>query len=140
MTMAIVASPSYLAVRPAVRTPQDLLNHNCITLRLPTLQSLLPWELRQGKRLFQVKVHGQLIFNDVYQIVEAALDGCGLGYVPSDLVEAAVAAGRLNWVLPAWHPTYPGLHVYYPSRRKSSRVVDLVIEALKARPSERSSQ
>jgi len=134
LTMAIVGAPAYLADRPAVRMPQDLLNHNCIALRLPTRQSLLPWELRQGKRLLQVKVSGQLIFNDVYQIVEAAVDGFGLGYVPQDMVEADVAAGRLAWVLPAWHPTYPGLHVYYPSRRKSSRVVDLVIEALKVNP------
>jgi len=132
MTIAIVGSPSYLKSRPVVKAPRDLTLHNCINLRLPTMNSLLPWELSKGRREVQVRVEGQLIFNNVYQMVEAALGGFGLAYVPKDLVEPHVEAGRLRWVLEDWFPTFVGHHVYYPSRRKSSRVVELVVDALKS--------
>ncbi|WP_233852982.1 LysR family transcriptional regulator [Paraburkholderia sp. HD33-4] len=132
MTMAIVGSPAYLKSRSATRTPHDLTLHNCINLRLPTRNSLLPWELSNGKRQLQVRVDGQLTFSNVYQMVDAALGGFGLVYVPKDLVESYVKSGRLEWVLEEWFPTFVGYHVYYPSRRKSSRAVGLVVNALKS--------
>jgi DNA-binding transcriptional LysR family regulator len=132
MTMAIVGSPEYLKSRPPAKTPHDLTLHNCINLRLPTLDSRLPWELCKGQRELQVRVGGQLTFNSVYQMIDAALAGFGLAYVPKDLVDAHVEAGRLSWVLADWFPTFVGHHVYYTSRRKSSRAVQLVVDALKA--------
>jgi DNA-binding transcriptional LysR family regulator len=131
MTMAIVGCPSYLESRPPAKTPQDLTLHNCINLRLPTRDSLLSWELRKGRRELQVRVDGQLTFNNVYQMVDAALAGFGLAYVPKDVVEDYVRGGRLCWVLEDWYPTFVGHHVYYASRRKSSRAVELVVDALK---------
>ncbi|PJX22229.1 LysR family transcriptional regulator [Advenella sp. S44] len=132
LTMAIVGSRAYFASKPAPQNPQELMLHNCINLRLPTRNSLLPWELRKGKRQLQVRVEGQLIFDNVYQITDAALDGFGLAYVPKDLVEPYVQTRQLSWALTDWFPTFTGLHVYYPSRRKSSRAVELVVETLKA--------
>lgn len=132
LSMTVVGSPDYLRNHPPVQKPQDLLQHNCISLRLPTMNSLLSWELKKGGRQHQLHVSGQLIFNNVYQILEAALEGFGLAYLPEELVKEHVADDRLCWVLPEWFPVYTGLHVYYPSRRKPSRAVELVIEALKA--------
>ncbi|GGD96506.1 LysR family transcriptional regulator [Caballeronia grimmiae] len=131
MTMAIVGSPDYLSTRPRAKAPTDLTLHNCINLRLPTRDSLLPWELSKGRRELQVRVEGQLTFNNVYQMLDAALCDFGLAYVPKDLAEPHVQAGRLAWVLDDWYPTFAGHHVYYPSRRKSSRAVELVVHALK---------
>ncbi|WP_019143343.1 LysR family transcriptional regulator [Noviherbaspirillum massiliense] len=132
MTLAIVGAPSYLETRAAPKTPQDLTRHNCINLWLPTRDALLPWELRKGRRELQVRVEGQLVFNNVYQMVDAALAGFGLAYVPKDLVAAHVSAGRLEWVLEDWHPTFTGFHIYYSSRRQPSRAAALVVAALKA--------
>jgi len=132
ITMAIVGAPAYLAGRTLPGTPQDLTRHNCINLRLPTRDALLPWELSKGRRELHVRVDGQLVFNNTYQMVDAALAGFGLAYVPKELVEGPVEAGRLNWVLEDWYPTFTGFHVYYSSRRQPSRAVSLVIEALKA--------
>lgn len=131
MTMAIAGSPDYLQTRPRAKAPADLTLHNCINLRLPTRDSLLPWELSKGRRELQVRVEGQLTFNNVYQMLDAALCGFGLAYMPKDLAEPHVQAGRLAWVLEDWFPTFVGHHVYYPSRRKSSRAVELVVNALK---------
>jgi DNA-binding transcriptional LysR family regulator len=131
MTLAIVGAPSYLKHHAPPKKPQDLTQHNCINLRLPTRDSLMPWELRKGRREMQVRVDGQLTFNNVYQMLDAALAGFGLAYVPKDLASPHVDAGRLAWVLEDWFPTFVGHHVYYPSRRQSSRAVTLVVEALK---------
>ncbi|KPC54427.1 LysR family transcriptional regulator [Amantichitinum ursilacus] len=131
LTMAIVGAPSYLATHAAPTTPQELMQHNCINLRLPTHESLMPWELSKDGRDVLVRVDGQLVLNTTYQMLDAALEGMGLAWLPQELVQAEVAAGRLAWVLPGWFPTYTGHHLYYTSRRQASRAVTLVIEALK---------
>jgi DNA-binding transcriptional LysR family regulator len=134
-TFAIIGAPAYLSAHPAPKTPQDLARHNCINLRVPTMDSLLPWELRKGRRHVEVRVGGQLVFNNIYQILAAAVEGFGLAYVPKTLAELAVKAGQLKWVMEDWFPTFIGHHAYYPTRRKSSMAVQLVIEALKTTPS-----
>jgi DNA-binding transcriptional LysR family regulator len=131
LRMAMVASPSYLHAHPAPQDPQDLAAHNCINLRLPTHGGCYPWELANGDRELQVRVQGQLTFNGTYPMLAAALDGCGVAYLPEDLVREHVVAGHLCWVLEAWFPTFPGLHIYYPSRRQSSRALTLVVDTLR---------
>jgi DNA-binding transcriptional LysR family regulator len=82
----------------------------------------------------QVRVEGQLSFNGAYEMLDAVLAGQGLAYVPSDLVDAHVAAGRLRCVLEDWYPAVAGLHVYYASRKQSSRAMKLVVDALRCQP------
>lgn len=48
------------------KTPRDLIEHDCINLRLPTRGGLYAWEFEKGKRKLNVHVDGQLIFNDTY--------------------------------------------------------------------------
>lgn len=131
-TLAVVGSPTYLQERSAPKAPSDLTAHNCINLRLPTKELLMPWELRKGKERIEVKVSGQLVFNNSYQMMDAALKGFGLAYLPKALVEADVEAGRLSWVLEDWYPTFTGHHAFYATRRQSSLTVRLVIAALRA--------
>jgi DNA-binding transcriptional LysR family regulator len=131
LAMAMVASPLYLEQRKKPLTPQDLMHHSCINLRLPTRDALMPWELRKGSREIQVRVSGQLVFNSTYQMLDAALEGFGIAYLPWELAQGHVAAGRLVRVLEDWSPTYLGFHLYYPSRRQASRAIALVVEALK---------
>ena len=129
--LAIVGSPAYLAKHPAPRQPKDLLHHNCITLRLPTRGGLYAWELKKGKKEIQVRVDGQFTFNGAYQMLNAAIDGAGLAFVPEDLAQHHVTAGRLQYVLEDWFPTFPGLHIFYPSRREYSRALAIVVDALR---------
>ncbi|MBN8753207.1 MULTISPECIES: LysR family transcriptional regulator [Variovorax] len=132
--MVIVGAPSYLAKHAAPKKPQDLLAHNCITLRLPTRGGLYAWELRKGKRELQVRVDGQLTCNGAYQMINAALDGAGLAFVPESMVRHHLAERRLQCVMGDWCPTFPGLHIFYASRRESSRAMAVVIDALRYRP------
>ncbi|MGB9108111.1 MAG: LysR substrate-binding domain-containing protein, partial [Telluria sp.] len=130
---AVVGSPGYLAARPRPITPQDLARHNCINLRLPTYGGLAPWEFALDGKPLQMQVEGQAIFNTTPQKLQAALDGAGLATLPDDMVEQHVAAGRLVRVLEDWCPTYPGYHLYYPSRRQASPAFALVVDALRWR-------
>jgi DNA-binding transcriptional LysR family regulator len=133
MRMAVVGTPSYFKMRPEPRKPQDLVSHNCITLRLPTHGGLYAWEFEKGGRDLRVRVDGQLTYNTTAQMLSAALAGLGLAYVPEGLVQPHVAKGRLKRVLEDWCPPYSGYHLYYPSRRQSSAAFTLLVEALRHR-------
>jgi DNA-binding transcriptional LysR family regulator len=127
----VVGSPDYFTRHPVPTTPQDLLAHNCITLRLATRGGLYTWPLVKGAQQQTVRVQGQLTFNGSYQILQAALDGAGLAFTPDYLARPHVQAGRLLSVLEDWCPRSAGFHLYYPSRRQKTRAVALVIEALR---------
>jgi DNA-binding transcriptional LysR family regulator len=133
MRIAVVGAPSYLSRRPAPRTPQDLLAHNCINLRLPTYGSFLVWEFEKDGKELNVHVDGQLAFNLGSQILNSCLLGFGLAYLPADMVESYLIEGRLSQVLADWCPPFQGYHLYYPSRRQSSPAFNLVVEALRYR-------
>ena len=79
-------------------------------------------------------MQGQWTFNASTPILRAALAGAGLAYVPEDIALAPIAAGQLRRVLQAWCPSYPGYHLYYPSRRQSSRALTVVVDALRYSP------
>src|SRR5574337_1262381 len=130
MRMAVVGAPSYFAKRSPPKKPQDLTDHNCINLRLPTRGGLYAWEFEKGRRKLNVHVEGQLVFNRPAQMLNAALAGLGLAYLLEDVVRPYLAAGRLKRVLEDWCPPYPGYHLYYPSRRQSSRAFALLVDTL----------
>jgi DNA-binding transcriptional LysR family regulator len=113
-----------------------LVDHNCINLRLPTHGGLYAWEFERDGHQQNVRVEGQLIFNGVFQMLNAALGGFGLAFIPEDLALPHIAEGRLISVLEDWCPSLSGYHLYYPSRRLSSAAFALFIDALRYRPSE----
>jgi DNA-binding transcriptional LysR family regulator len=133
MRMAVVGAPSYFEKRPTPKKPQDLTEHNCINLRLPTYGGLYAWEFEKGKRELKVRVDGQLVFNTIKQRLDAALAGLGLAYMPEDVALPHIARGSLTRVLEDWCPPFPGYHLYYPSRRQSSPAFALLIDALRYR-------
>jgi len=133
MRMAVVGAPSYFAKRSPPKKPQELTEHNCINLRLPTHGGLYAWELEKGRRELHVRVDGQLVFNNITLRVNAALEGLGLAFLPEDVVQPHLAQGSLKRVLEDWCPPFPGYHLYYPSRRQSSAAFSLLAEALRYR-------
>jgi DNA-binding transcriptional LysR family regulator len=133
MRSAVVGAPSYFAKRSRPRTPQDLPTHVCINLRLPTHGGLYAWEFEKGGRELRVRVEGQLVFNGTAPMLDAALSGFGLAYVPEDTARAHISSGRLIRVLSDWCPPYPGYHLYYPSRRQPTPAFALLVNALRYR-------
>src|SRR5215218_6346004 len=133
MRMAVVGAPSYFRKRPEPKTPQDLIGHNCINLRLPSHGGVYAWEFEKGGRELRVRVEGQFTCNTTVQILNAALTGSGLAYVPESMVQRYLANGRLKRVLAEWCLPYSGYHLFYPSRRQSSAAFALVVDTLRYR-------
>ena len=133
MRMAVIGAPSYFTARSLPEKPQDLIDHNCITLRLPTHGGLYAWEFEKDGRELRVRTDGQLTYNTTAQMMTAALAGLGLAYVPEGLAKPYVARGRLKRVLEDWCLPYSGYHLYYPSRRQPTPAFALLIDALRYR-------
>ena len=129
---ALIGAPSYFAQRPRPDTPHDLTAHACINLRLPTSGGLWSWPFAKNGRELKVRAEGPLAFNAISLILNAALAGLGLAYLPEDLVQEHVAAGRLVRVLADWSPLMTGYHLYYPNRQPSPAFA-LLAEALRYR-------
>ncbi|WP_163921388.1 LysR family transcriptional regulator [Raoultella planticola] len=131
MRMAVIGSATYFQRYGIPQTPYDLAQHRCINLRLPTLGGIYAWEFAQDNREVRVRVEGQITLNSLPQRIDAAESGLGLAYVPEDSVQQALAEGRLIRVLEAWTPSFPGYHLYYPSRRQHTTAFSLLVDALR---------
>ncbi|WP_445503623.1 LysR family transcriptional regulator [Microvirga sp. G4-2] len=130
---AAVASKSYFAKHSRPKTPQDLVRHTCINLRLPTSGGLWAWEFEKDGHELKVRVEGQLVFNNILRVLNAAIAGFGIAYVPEGLAQPYLAKGRLERVLEDWCPAWPGYHLYYPSRRQASPAFALLVDTLRHR-------
>ena len=131
MRMAVVGSAEYLQRFGVPETPEQLDQHRCINMRLPTRGGLYAWEFERDGRELRVRVDGQLILNSLPQRIDAAENGLGLAYVPEDAVQDALAESRLVRVLEAWCPAFTGYHLYYPRRRQHTTAFALLIAALR---------
>ncbi|MBM7353384.1 LysR family transcriptional regulator [Lelliottia amnigena] len=131
MQMAVVGSAAYFAKNGVPETPDQLENHRCINMRLPTLGGLYAWEFTHDGREIRVRVDGQLTLNSLPQRLDAAVAGLGLAYVPEESAAAQLADGRLTRVLESWCPSFEGYHLYYPSRRQHTTAFTLLVEALR---------
>ncbi len=130
---AVVGSKSYFAKHPIPEKPQDLTQHNCINYRFPTSGALYAWEFEEKGREIKVRVDGQLVFNNIFHVLDAALAGRGLAYVPEEIALQNIEKGRLQRVLEGWSPFWDGYHLYYPSRRQSSLAFVALVELLRHR-------
>jgi DNA-binding transcriptional LysR family regulator len=129
----VVGAPSYFTHQAKPETPHDLTDHACINMRLPTSGGLWSWPFAKDGRELRVRVEGPLAFNAVPLILKTALAGLGLAYLPEDVVQEHVAAGRLIQVLADWSPLMTGYHLYYPNRQPNPAFA-LLIDALRYRP------
>jgi DNA-binding transcriptional LysR family regulator len=134
-SMAVVASPGYLAGRGTPRTPHELTSHNCINLRLMSYGGYYAWEFEKDGTKLNVRVDGQLAFNSSVPMLTAALAGHGLACIPEDMAAPHIAAGQLRRVLKDWMPRFVGYHLYYPSRRQLPPAFALLVDALRFRGS-----
>jgi DNA-binding transcriptional LysR family regulator len=133
LRMAVVGAPAYFKKRPAPKKPQDLTEHDCINLRLPTRGGIYAWEFEKRGRELKVRTEGRLVFNDIALRLDAVLAGFGVAYLPDDQVLAYLKNGKLVRVLDDWCPAFSGYHLYYPSRRQTTPAFALLVDALRFR-------
>lgn len=126
----VVGAPAYLGRHGTPKTPEDLLRHACIRLRLGD-QTLYRWELGQPPHAHAIDVPGALIVNETDMALDAALDSIGLAYCLERYAEPHLRAGRLRRVLDDWAPAGAPLVMYYPSRRQLAPALSRLIEAIR---------
>jgi DNA-binding transcriptional LysR family regulator len=124
-----VATPSYFAEHAPPKKPQDLTSHCCINLRLSG--GVYAWEFEKASREVKVRVEGQLTVNGIDEILIAAREGIGIGFVPEDQAAPYIKNGDLKVVLDDWSQPFPGFHLYYASRKQTSAAFSLVVDALR---------
>lgn len=113
---ALYASPIYLALHPAPRSPDELAHHAAVRL-LSDRGNAVAWCLINGKDEWEGVPHGRLTLNSPDMIQQLLLDGAGIGALPCSFAMEDVRQGRLLRVLPEWSlPAVPAWAVM-PMRR-----------------------
>lgn len=130
---AVVGTPVYFAEHPVPEHPQDLVQHRCINYRFQTSGGLWAWDFEKDGRELKIRVDGQLAFNNIFHVLDAALAGAGLAFVPEEIARDHIRAGKLIRVLEDWCAYWDGFYLYYPSRRQSSPAFVALLDALRHR-------
>jgi DNA-binding transcriptional LysR family regulator len=131
--MAVVATPDHLVNSPPITHPSDLTRHRCINYRMVTAGTIYAWEFERDGQALDVRVSGPLTFNEPELMLEAVLDGLGVGYLLAHEVAPYLEDGRLVRLLSEWTPPFPGFHLYYSSRRQMRPVLTAFIQAVRGR-------
>jgi DNA-binding transcriptional LysR family regulator len=129
MRLAVVGSPEYFESNTIPRHPQDLKDHPCIGFRFS--HALYRWEFEKGRKALTVSPQGPASFDDPDLVIQAVLDGVGIGTAMEDTLAEMIAQGRLVQVLRDWCPSFPGYFLYYPSRRNQPAALAALIAALR---------
>jgi DNA-binding transcriptional LysR family regulator len=129
LRLVVVGSPAYFAARRIPRHPRDLNDHRCLGMRLKG--GPYRWEFEKGKKALTVSAQGPVLFDDASLVLQAALDGVGLGLALEQTVVEHLAQGRLMQVLAEWSPAFPGYYLYYPSRRNQPAALQALIKTLR---------
>jgi DNA-binding transcriptional LysR family regulator len=113
---AVCAAPSYLLGRDRPVTPQDLLRHDCIRLRLPS-GTIYRWEFEKHGDEIRIDAKGPMTLQSAELVLEAVLGGAGIGYIRERDARQPIADGRLIRLMEDWTPPFPGICLYYPRHR-----------------------
>ena len=129
MRLAVVGSPEYFESHPVPRHPQDLKDHSCIGFRFSS--GLYRWEFEKGRKALTVSPQGPVSFDDPDLVIQAVLEGVGIGTTMEETVTGLLVDGRLVQVLKDWCPLFPGYFLYYPSRRNQPAALTALIASLR---------
>ncbi|MCC4605442.1 LysR family transcriptional regulator [Xanthomonas campestris pv. badrii] len=112
-----VAAPGYLAAHRAPQTPDALTQHRCIRQRLPSGKRYR-WEFTRHGQVMTIDVPGTLTLDNNPLMVEAAVKGLGIAYVPEPYALDALRTGALVTVLEDWCPPVAGHMLYFSGQRQ----------------------
>jgi DNA-binding transcriptional LysR family regulator len=123
---ACVASPDYIKARGAPRTPEELLEHECL------MQGTESWRFVSNGKSITMRPQGRFKADNGAALLAAALAGLGIAALPDFLIDAHVASGALVPVLPDYPSPEAGLYVVRPpgafAPRKVRALIDILIE------------
>jgi DNA-binding transcriptional LysR family regulator len=131
----VLGAPSYFAARGHPRSPQDLMEHECIRYRFPTARVVYRWEFLRKGRQFSLDPPGSVVVNDHMTMIALAKRGAGLAYTADLIAARELASGELEPVLASHLPTRPGLFLYFPTKNQTQpklrAFIDLTLQLLR---------
>lgn len=131
----VCGSPAYLERAGAPDSPQSLGRHECLQYAYATTPGR--WQMRAGEVEVEVEVSGHMVANSASMLVEAAIHGQGLIFVPMFHVAEALRARKLRRALPTWSWPMGVYAVYPPTPRVPLKVrlfVDFMVERMREPP------
>lgn len=126
-----IASPHYLQREGYPQTPGELHRHHCICQRLPG-GARYRWEFMENGKALNIDVPGQLCLDNSALMVEAAVMGLGIAFVPEPFARRALDNGLLEIVLAPWTPPLDGLCLYYSGHRQIPATLTAFIAAIRS--------
>jgi len=129
-----VASPAYLSQHEVPKSPQDLQKHRCIRFRFLS-GALYRWNFERRGTSADVDVDGPMTLGNANLMVDAALAGIGVVWLPDYLIAEHLASGRLIHLLPEWSSSVAGACLYYPANRHLPASLRLFTQAVRERVS-----
>lgn len=106
--LILVASAEYLKTAGKLKSPEDLLEHSCLTISMSSYAS--KWRLRSNKKeSATIAIHPRISSNQMTGLIRMAVKGAGIALVPSYLCRKEIESKELVHVLPNWES--PGLPV-----------------------------
>jgi DNA-binding transcriptional LysR family regulator len=116
---SVLGAPAYFAARGCPRSPEDLIEHECIRYRFPTARVVYRWEFLRKGREFSLDPPGSVVVNDHMTMIALAKRGVGLAYTANLIAARELAGGELEPVLASHLPTRPGLFLYFPAKNQT---------------------
>lgn len=126
-----VASPDYLASRPKIQHPQDVMQHTCLRQRLLSGKRY-HWEYQQHEQRFELDVPGSLTLDNGALLAEAAAGGLGVAYVPECYAQHWLDTGHLVTLLEDWTIASQGIALYFSQNRHMPVALRLFVDTIKA--------
>jgi DNA-binding transcriptional LysR family regulator len=110
----VFAAPDYLERRGVPVHPRHLLAHDCLVLSGAGTREPTPWRFARGEEAFDLSVSARLTTNDASALLQAALDGVGIGYMAGEHIDRLIDAGDLVRLLSGWRPALASMTLCYP--------------------------
>ena len=129
MKVVVVGAPSYFALRPPPRTPDDLARHNCVEYRRGP--DVFTWPFERNRKSRRIAVAGRVMVNTPDLAIRAAVDGLGIAYTIEARAEPFLRSGQLVPVLEDWSPSFEGLFLYYPGHRQVPAALRAFIDMIR---------
>ena len=112
--MGIYASAGYLASASPLRSPNDLLQHSCLTLT--AARKGASWTLQKNGKAQEIRLRSRIAIGDPVVHLRLCMDGVGIAILPNWLANDHMRKRRIVRVLPDWEPSPIELYVLYPTR------------------------
>ena len=129
MKVVVVGAPSYFALRPPPRTPDDLARHNCVEYRRGP--DVFTWPFERNRKSRHIAVAGRVMVNTPDLAIRAAVDGLGIAYTIEARAQPFLRSGQLVPALEDWSPSFEGLFLYYPGHRQVPAALRAFIDMIR---------